>query len=717
MPHEDRKKAGLDAFLANDGPRSVLIDADAPAVHTVSTVSQSTSPKSLSEELASMQNETTPIREFEKKEVNNILRINVQSTKQVYTFSIPVSKMLQREREMRVASKKARVPEAQWSCSRLYSLWKEARSKEDEDIASRRPSSQITVDLEPEKSMRDYSKFVWEPWLTTCLKGFYETGSIEIPERCQGPDLLITLEYLRIITVSPNVFIFSSKEPYDRIRSWSAYFTKRRTILDWLIKDYTNNGVAIRTYTTSTDSKEGSHVLLQVKGGEVDILGRNRHDSRLLFKVVYSLFCENDSEQMLTKEVPKRIRHDFRDQLLRFLPPKTRVSFELHRVTVTKSGLSVKEVRPVLRIEGPFVDKPKNRSPLAERPSHQTDISDRVSTDDKNDSAKYQSDAGARLGIAATGESTRYRTEDNPRAIAARKEATKYQRKSSAKVGVATTKESVEKGQNTKLHTIAKKQVFEEKKIEKPDIPRPPSGPSPMPVVQMQKQGSITSGLSQSLLDESTMGTILKHPPSDTANHSPQRSRFEQSRSATANRQQDSSAHGDQRPSRAYVRKYEDYDDDTKTFTDSTLSTTTYENRRPKRLEDSPCDTFESFLFHVCDSGVTVCDHMLPAGALTHPCDDRIGRDSDIDEMNGNTAIVTYLPDESGNEYSDHQNMNGESAENEGVIAALSQDLTKMENVMHAAKVFGDTISQQMDDLAYRVLDPENAEVQISKRG
>lgn len=38
MSHEELKTAGLDAFLSNDGPRSVLIDADAPAVSTVSTV-------------------------------------------------------------------------------------------------------------------------------------------------------------------------------------------------------------------------------------------------------------------------------------------------------------------------------------------------------------------------------------------------------------------------------------------------------------------------------------------------------------------------------------------------------------------------------------------------------------------------------------------------------------------------------------------------------
>ncbi|KAL3945792.1 MAG: hypothetical protein SGBAC_000064 [Bacillariaceae sp.] len=712
MSHEALKKAGLDAFLSNDGPRSVVIDAHAPAVSTVSTVSQSTSPKSLSEELAETKKETTettPIREFERKEENNVLRVNIHSAKQVYNFSVPVTKVLQRERDMREASKKARVPEAQWSCSRLYSLWKVERNKEDENKSFRKPSSHISVDLEPEKAMREYSKFVWEPWLTTCLKGFYETGSIEIPERCQGPDLLITLEYLRIITVSPSVFIFSSKEPYDRIRSWSAYFTKRRTILDWLIKDYTNNAVAIRTYTTSADSKEGSHVLLQVKDGEVDILGRNRHDSRLLFKVVYSLFCENNSEQMLTKEVPRRIRHDFRDQLLRFLPPKTKISFELHRVTVTKSGCSTKEVRPVLRIEGPFVDKPKPL--LAEKPRHQSEKIKRVSTKRKNDSAKYQSAAAARLSPVTGKDTTRYQSEEKPRAISSsRREATRYEHDANSIVRGDAKKDSVGGSRSTIQNAMAKIQVLEEKRMDKPDIPLHPSGLSPMPVVQMEKQNSITSGLSQSLLDESTMGTFLKHPPSASANPQ-QRSSVDRSRLSVANRQQDSS-HGDQRSTRAYVRKYEDYDDDTKTFTDSTLSTTTYENTRPKRLEDTPCDAFESFLFRVCDSGVTVVDHMLPAGAC-----DRIGRDSDLDEMNGNTALVTYLPDENGMESPDRQNRSGLSSENDGVIAALSQDLTNMDNIMHAAKVVGDTISKQMDNLAYRVLDPKNAEVQLSEGG
>lgn len=679
--------------------------------------SQSTSPKSLSEELAQtekVQNDSTPIREFERKEENNILRVNIRSGHQVYTFSVPVSKMLRREREMREASKRARVPESQWSCSRLYGLWKVARNKEDgggegDTNVFRRSQDQITVELEPEKSMKEYSKFVWEPWLTTCLKGFYETGSIEIPERCQGPDLLITLEYLRIITVSPSVFIFSSKEPYDRIRSWSSYFTKRRTILDWLIKDYVNTGVAIRTYTTSTDSKEGSHILLQVKGGGVDILGRNRNDSRLLFKVVHSLFCENNSDQMLTREVPKHIRHDFRDQLLRFLPPKTRVSFELHRVNVVKSGLSTKEVRPVLRIEGPFVDKPRHQSPQVERPKKQSDEIERVATVTNNGSARNQSDTGPRMGASNIKETKPHESEENAARRTAGNESPKHHPEKGSREGTALPNESVEE-MRIKHHEKGKKQVHEEKKMENPDIPRPPSGPSPMPVVQMEKQGSITSGLSQSLLDESTMGTILKHPPSASANVR-QQSTVARSKSSASNNRQHGNAPGDQRPSRAYVRKYEDYDDDTKTFTDSTISTTTYEHRRPKRLEETPCEAFESFLFYVCDRGVTVCDHMIPAGALMHPCD-QIGRDSEIDDMNGNTgtALANYVPE--GNGGTDR----GISSENEGVLAALSQDLTKIENVMHAAKVVGDTISQQMDDLAFRVLDPENAEVQISKR-
>jgi len=718
MSHEGREKPTLDAFLSNDGPRSVLIDTDAPADKTVSTVSQSTSPKSLSEELAQaekVQNDLTPIRKFERKEENNILRVNIRSGKEIYTFSVPVSKMLQREWEMREASKRAKVPETQWSSSRLYSLWKAARNQDDDSKVCHTSSDHMNVELEPEKSMREYSKFVWEPWLTKCLRGFYETGSIEIPERCQGPDLLITLEYLRIITVSPNVFIFSSKEPYDRIRSWSSYFTKRRTILDWLIKDYVNTGVAIRTYTTSTDSKEGSHILLQVKGGEVDILGRNRNDSRLLFKVVHSLFCENDSEKLLTREVPKRIRHDFRDQLLRFLPPKTRVSFELHRVSVKKSGCNTKEVRPVLRIEGPLVNKSRHRPPLVERPKHLSDESERVTTVANNDSTKFQRVTSHRLDASNAKEPTRDEIEKklSGRTAAAR-ETAKYDPDISLEQGATTPKESVDEVYNTKYYTkyytIEKKPVHEEKKIDKPDIPRPPLGPSPIPVVQMEKQGSITSGLSQSLLDESTMGTILKHPPFASVNAQQQPS-VARSRSSVSNNRHHGSAHGDQRPTRAYVRKYEDYDDDTKTFTDSTLSTTTYENRRPKRLEETPFDTFETFLFHVCDRGVTMCDYVLPAGALMHPCD-KIGRDSDIDEMNGDTALVTYVPDGNGRNYTDRRL----PSENEGAIVALSQDLTKMENAMHAAKVVGDTIAQQMDDLAYRVLDPENAEVQFSTR-
>jgi hypothetical protein len=275
-----------------------------PSYYHIIIQTQSPSPKSVSQELFQTSTQEQPsststpsLRYHEHKEGDNILRVDVESATQTFTFCVPVSQMLRREREMREATKKAGVAKEQWSASRLYSLWKTERNQQDDvDITYRRASSQITVRLSPEDVMKDYSAFEWKPWLTSCIREFYETGSIRIPDDCLGSDLLIALEYLRIITISPKIFVFNSSYPYERIRAWSAYFTKRRTILDWLIRDYRYGGLGIRTYTTTPDSQEGScDVLLQVKGEMVDILGKSKEDTRLLYKTVHSLFCENDS--------------------------------------------------------------------------------------------------------------------------------------------------------------------------------------------------------------------------------------------------------------------------------------------------------------------------------------------------------------------------------------------------------------------------------------
>ena len=279
--------------------------------------------------------------------------IEVESSSATAIFYISNRNMIKREKEMRETAKRTNVSKEQWSSSRIYSMWKKAKAQMTDDL----PGISITLRLTPEDYMQDFSSFEWRPWLTTCIRDFYNTGSIRIQDQCMGSDLLLALEYLRIITTSPDIFVFNSFVPYERIKSWSYYFTRRRIIVDWVIQDYKKMGGGIRMYTTTPYAEEGNengHVSLHVKGQAVNVMGATQgSSSSQLYLMIHKMFKETPSDDHLTQQVPSRIRHDFRDQLLRFLPQQTRISFETHRVTITNNaGKSDIEIRPVLRIEG-----------------------------------------------------------------------------------------------------------------------------------------------------------------------------------------------------------------------------------------------------------------------------------------------------------------------------------------------------------------------------
>jgi hypothetical protein len=605
---------------------------------------QSPSPKSVSQELfqtsTQEQASSTPLRYHEKKEEDNILRVDVESVTQTFTFNVPVSQVLLREREMREATKKAGVAKEQWSASRLYSLWKTERNQQDDvDITYSGASSQITVRLFPEDAMKDYSLFEWKPWLTSCIREFYKTGSICIPDDCLGSDLLIALEYLRIITISPKIFVFNSSHPYERIRAWSAYFTKRRTILDWLIRDYRYGGLEIRTYTTTPDSQEGScDVLLQVKGEMVDILGKSKEDTRLLYKTVHSLFCENDSDQVITRQVPRKIRHDFRDQLLRFLPHKTKISFELHRVTVTKNGQTERQVRPVLRIEGP-----------------------------SNGEQKKQ--------MASHIKATMTTSTDRPAIAVASPDPNQLPRKVQGQQQDTT--------EELRTHQKA-------------------AGLKPLSIVNMD-QGSVTSALSLSMMmmDDSTMGTIMNDSPVDSSIKQPSHKT-----TFTSLKPSHNAVKKVPRSTRTSTKRESDGDSRTLSASDSTLSTRTYERRRQKANHDTPCDSFESLLFTVCDRGVAFCDQMIPTGQLPPS-----GRSRSPVHDDESTLLSFVFEDETALKA---RQANAASSPNKDIVAALSKDLTYLENAMNAAKIVGDSLYEQMDNVVFQALDPENSQQQLA---
>ena len=82
------------------------------------------------------------------------------------------------------------------------------------------------------------TNIAWESWLTKCIRVYYNTGTIRIPEYSHGCDVLLALEYFAIVTCTSDAFIFDTIETYSQVKYWSTYFTFRPTLLEWIIQDY-----------------------------------------------------------------------------------------------------------------------------------------------------------------------------------------------------------------------------------------------------------------------------------------------------------------------------------------------------------------------------------------------------------------------------------------------------------------------------------------------
>lgn len=302
---------------------------------------------------------------------------------------------------MQDSAKRAQISAERWSGSRLYSLWK--------DHPRRRSGEEITLRLEPESVMQDYSDLQWKPWLTACIRAYYNSGNIRIPEECVGSDILLALEYFGILTSSPDTFIFESPQALDRIKAWSSYFTHRMSIANWVISEYKTRLGGSRKWVTTPNPDEGNHAetLLQVNGGTATILGgdtsqrsNNSYEYMPSCQVIHYIFFENDATNRLTKETPMKMRRDFCAFLRRMMEPlATSVSFEIERVKITKSSGNVSTaLRAVLRVE---VDKTKRPK------SHEQDV--RQSVESNAREAEKHMDAPYRTSppsIATTNESS-----------------------------------------------------------------------------------------------------------------------------------------------------------------------------------------------------------------------------------------------------------------------------------------------------------------------
>ncbi|KAG7371030.1 hypothetical protein IV203_019600 [Nitzschia inconspicua] len=341
----------------------------------------------------------------------DLLRIQIETsrtskddsnqTSDSHTFYLPVSLMLQREIEMQEAARINRIGQDRWSTSRIFRMWRKQQRERNKLNAS--STTEMTIHLTPEVSLQNSSRscspFRWKSWLTTCIRAFYNTGSLRIPDSCQGDDILLALEYFGILTASAEMFVFESALAFERIQSWSRYFTFRTELAETLLEAYDDAEEQEQQQRSVVgDGNEEDEIdydraraLFLRSSAKARIWVLEEQEERLLanpaFYVdgiaakslpvrteggLYRLFSEQkfniedlrnrkyddeDEDFQSTQRLPNRLRLDFCEYVLQSLPPRTAIHFNLENVEIIASPLHVSsrssrfELKPVIRIE------------------------------------------------------------------------------------------------------------------------------------------------------------------------------------------------------------------------------------------------------------------------------------------------------------------------------------------------------------------------------
>lgn len=296
---------------------------------------------------------TSCLHDYRKLGDEHVLRVEIESSLQRTVFYVPISKMLEREIEMRETASLSQMGAEKWSGSRLFLMWQtNPRRSLDEEIL---------LCLEPEASLKDYCEIQWKPWLTSCIREFYSSGTIRVPDDVLGSDILMALEYFGIVTSSPEAFTFETPQALGRIKIWSAYFTHRHTLARWIVSQHEQSPeVKLRWISTpDVEDCESSETRFEINGGAASILGREtsagvQNDDLPSCQLLHFLFFDKESTNRLSQETPIRIRRDFCSYLGRMLTDVD-ISFDVERVKISNVERDhvVAVLRAVLRVE-PF---------------------------------------------------------------------------------------------------------------------------------------------------------------------------------------------------------------------------------------------------------------------------------------------------------------------------------------------------------------------------
>lgn len=302
-----------------------------------------------------------------------LLKVKIKSTEESGKFYVPVSLLVDRELEMRKSAKDFNIRATRWSKSRLFREWRNQLEQDFENNESS-PRTEILIQLNPEEdcvSTNQSHSFQWHPWLTTCIRAYYNTGTIRIPDECVGSDILLALEYFGIL-YSPDQLVFDSFGGYLRVKMWSDYFTHRAKMADWVVQKLVTTPSRHSHCFVTSPNMEGdlfflnSNKTMQVLDGELAV-DQARYGDTPSRAVVHEFFNDeeegNDSENA-NQKMDGLMRKDFCAFVQASLPG-TNVTFA--KKQVTNSAKETVE-RAVLRIN--LVPKPTSegaavRNPLA----------------------------------------------------------------------------------------------------------------------------------------------------------------------------------------------------------------------------------------------------------------------------------------------------------------------------------------------------------------
>jgi hypothetical protein len=154
-------------------------------------------------------------------------------------FFVPISLILRRDSEMRQAAKEANIPSNRWNGSLLYHKWVELQENLKQKERSERGHPYV-IAVHPVQALAQAHvispKFPWwQSWLTVCIRAYYHTGTLRVPNHCHGLEILLALEFFGILYTSPEQLVFDAPSVQNKVKQWSRYFTHRAMLAQWVV--------------------------------------------------------------------------------------------------------------------------------------------------------------------------------------------------------------------------------------------------------------------------------------------------------------------------------------------------------------------------------------------------------------------------------------------------------------------------------------------------